>query len=112
MAVKLVLPNGKAVKLGEPHYKNRAGYDLLHLIIGSEGTLGIVTEAYLNIIPMPSTPIKRVLASFPNSRSVANAIKSLREARLLTSLLEFMDRDTIAAVNRDLENRIEESEAL
>jgi len=53
LALKVVLPNGKVAVLGEPLSKNRAGYDLVHLFVGSEGTLGIITEAWLRITPIP-----------------------------------------------------------
>ena len=112
LSVRLVLTTGKIVNLGEPLYKNRAGYDLLHLIVGSEGTLGIVTEAKLKIIPIPSFSIQRSLIYFSDTASVGRSIHALRESRIVPILFEFMDRQTIQAVNQDIENKFDEAEAV
>src|SRR5207302_8518175 len=53
LSLRVVLPNGKVANFGEPLAKNRAGFDLVHLMVGSEGTLGIVTEACLKLVPIP-----------------------------------------------------------
>lgn len=112
LSVRLILPGGEVVNLGEPLYKNRAGYDLLHLIIGSEGTLGIVTEAKLKIIPIPSISIQRSLIYFDDTSSVGRSIHALRESRIVPILFEFMDHQTIQLVNHDIEHKFDEAEAV
>jgi glycolate oxidase len=111
LSVRLVLPNGKVAKFGEPLPKNRAGYDLLHLIVGSEGTLGVITEAYLKIIPLPAVPMRRFLATFGSWDSVGDAITKMRSGGMLPGLFEFLDRDHIHALNQKLEKNFTEAEA-
>lgn len=112
LSVRLVLPSGNLVNLGEPLYKNRAGYDLLHLIVGSEGTLGVVTEAKLKIVPIPQVSVQRSLVYFADWTNVGRCIRALREARIVPILFEFMDRQTILAVNQDIENKFEDAEGV
>jgi len=71
LALKVLLPSGDVVKLGEPLNKNRAGYDLVHLFVGSEGTLGIILEAWLKIIPLPKRERKTVFAYVKDLESAA-----------------------------------------
>jgi glycolate oxidase len=111
MALRVVLANGNATRFGEPLSKNRAGYDLVHLMVGSEGTLGIITEAWLKIIPLPSVKTRRFLATFGDWESTGEVIKRLRSSRILPNLFEFLDRDNIQALNEKLEMNFEEAEA-
>jgi glycolate oxidase len=111
MALRFVLPNGMVTNFGEPLAKNRAGFDLVHLVVGSEGTLGIVTEAYLKIIPIPSISTKRFLVNFDDWESTGEVIKRLRSSKIMPHLFEFMDRDVIHALNDKLSMNFDESEA-
>ncbi len=111
LALRIVLPDGKVATFGEPLAKNRAGYDLVHLVVGSEGTLGIVTEAWLKILPIPTIPFRRMLVLFDDWASAGKAIQEFRVSRVVPRLMEFMDRGTIVAVNRALDLRLEEAEA-
>ena len=111
LALRIVLPDGKVATFGEPLPKNRAGYDLVHLVVGSEGTLGIVTEAWLKILPVPAAPFRRMLVLFDDWTSAGRAIQEFRVSRVIPRLMEFMDRGTVAAVNRALDLRLEEAEA-
>lgn len=112
LSVRVILPSGNVANLGEPLYKNRAGYDLTHLIVGSEGTLGVVTQACLKIIPIPRVLSSRILAYFPDWSKAGQSIKSIRESRISPLLLEFMDRETILAVNRDIEKKLDDAESV
>src|SRR5204863_449991 len=83
LALRVVLANGRSVTLGEPLAKNRVGYDLVHLMIGSEGTLGVVTEAHLKILPVPSVPFVRMLVTFDDWPSAGRAIQELRRRQVM-----------------------------
>lgn len=111
LAIKVVLPDGAIVKLGEPLPKNRAGYDLVHLFVGSEGTLGIITEAWLKIIPLPREKISRIFAQFDGWNYATRAIAEIRKRRFLPHLLEFMDRQTIEAIQGKIDISIPVYEA-
>ncbi|MEM3638155.1 MAG: FAD-binding oxidoreductase [Conexivisphaerales archaeon] len=103
LALKVVLPDGSVAVVGEPLPKNRAGYDLVHLFVGSEGTLGIITEAWLKIIPLPRVKIARIFAQFETWKSATRAIVEMRRRRLQPYLLEFMDGQTIEGVAGKIE---------
>ena len=111
MALRVVLPTGEVTSLGEPLPKNRAGYDLVHLFVGSEGTLGIITQATLKILPLPVVRVQRMLVQFADWPTAGEAIKGLRKARVVPDLLEFLDRETIIAVNQSYDFQVEEAEA-
>lgn len=111
VALRVVLPNGLVARFGEPLAKNRAGFDLVHLMIGSEGTLGIVTEAHLKIIPIPSVRTRRFLVTYDDWKSTGEVIKRLRSSKIMPHLFEFMDRDVIRALNEKVGMNWEESEA-
>ena len=101
LALRVVLADGSIVKFGEPLPKNRVGYDFVHLMCGSEGTLGLITEAWVKITPIPpkNAEHKRLLVFFDNWASAGKAIQKIRENRIQPVLLEFMDRDTMHSVN-------------
>ena len=112
LALRVVLPNGKVANFGEPLAKNRAGFDLVHLMVGSEGTLGVVTEAFLKIIPIPAIKTKRLLLTFDDWRSAGDAICALRKAKIQPHMFEFLDREVIRALNDKLHAGEEEAETL
>lgn len=111
VALRVVLPNGKVANFGEPLAKNRAGFDLVHLMVGSEGTLGVVTEAWLKVIPLPGSAPKRLLLTYGDWRSATDAICQLRASRIMPHIFEFLDRETVQAVNAHLDTKQEEAEA-
>lgn len=112
LALRVVLPDGKVARLGEPLVKNRAGYDLVHLIVGSEGTLGVVTEAWLKIAPLPAVRSRRFLVRLDDWESAGEVIKKLRSSKVLPHIFEFLDRDNIRALNEKLQMNWEEAEAI
>lgn len=111
LALRVVLANGRVATFGEPLAKNRVGYDLVHLMIGSEGTLGIVTEAHLKILPIPSVPLVRMLVTFDDWPSAGRAIQELRRRQIRANLMEFMDLETVLAVNAAFQMDFEQAEA-
>ncbi|MDA4133949.1 MAG: FAD-binding protein [Thaumarchaeota archaeon] len=111
MSMRVVLADGKVSRFGEPLAKNRAGYDLVHLFVGSEGTLGVITEACLKIIPLPTVKTRRFLVTFGDWESTGEVIRRLRSSKILPYLFEFLDRDNIQALNERLGMSLEEAEA-
>lgn len=111
LALRVVLPNGKVAKFGEALAKNRAGYDLVHLMVGSEGTLGVVTEAWLKIAPIPDVKTRRFMVTFDDWESAGEVIRRLRSSKILPNLFEFLDKDNIHALNEKLEMSFDEAEA-
>lgn len=111
VSLRVVLANGEATNFGEPLAKNRAGFDLVHLMVGSEGTLGIVTEACLKIIPIPVSKPKRLLLTFDDWRSASDAICELRASRIIPHMFEFLDKETMQALNKNFDMKQDEAEA-
>jgi len=94
-ALKIVLSNGEIIEVGKSTKKFVTTLDLMHLFIGSEGTLGIITEVILNIVPRPKSPATLV-ATFPNIAQAAAASTDLLKFR--PSMLEIIDQTTLRAV--------------
>ncbi|BCU70458.1 FAD-binding oxidoreductase [Stygiolobus caldivivus] len=102
LALKVVLPNGKIVKIGEPLRKNRGGYDLLHLFVGSEGTLGIITEIWLRIIPLPQRKTYTIISYVNDIEEAGQLIYLIRRNGIIPEIAEFIDGEVIRALNREL----------
>jgi D-lactate dehydrogenase (cytochrome) len=100
MRLEVVLASGDILKLGTRARKDSSGYDLLHLFVGSEGTLGIVTEATLKLEPVPAN-FSAVIAAFESIESAMQAVVEIVGAGLEPSALEFVDKETINALNTD-----------
>ncbi|MEM4302809.1 MAG: FAD-linked oxidase C-terminal domain-containing protein [Candidatus Caldarchaeum sp.] len=100
LALKVVLANGDVVIFGEPLAKNRAGYNLAQLMVGSEGTLGVIVEAWLKIAPIPDVSLRRVYAVFDSWSDAGNTILEIRKRRIVPRMLEFFDRVGIDAANK------------
>ncbi|BCU66907.1 FAD-binding oxidoreductase [Sulfolobales archaeon HS-7] len=110
LAVKVVLPNGHVVKVGEPLRKNRGGYDLVHLFVGSEGTLGVITEIWLRLIPKPREPTETILAYMRSFEDTAFVITEMRRRKILPDLAEYIDGDIIRLLNKHLNADLKESD--
>lgn len=97
MALEVVLANGEIIKTGGKLAKDVAGYDLTRLFVGSEGTLGIITEATLKLIPMPETK-KTILALYQDLEAAAKTVSKIIAQKIIPTTLEFLDQPTIEAV--------------
>ncbi|SDJ99866.1 glycolate oxidase subunit GlcD [Sediminibacillus albus] len=97
MGLEIVLPNGEIIRTGGKLAKDVAGYDLTRLFVGSEGTLGIITEATLKLIPMPETK-KTVLALYEDIDAAARTVSKIIASRIIPTTLEFLDQPTIKVV--------------
>ena len=98
LALQVVLADGRIVRTGGRNVKDAAGYSLTQLFVGSQGTLGVVTEAILRLRPTPP-PKQTLLAFFPTVEATGRAVASMTAAGLEPCTLELMDRVTIAAVD-------------
>jgi len=97
MQLEVVLPTGEITRVGAKTRKSVAGYDLTRLIVGSEGTLGVVTEATLRLLPLPACR-RTALALFPSMDNAAAAVSTIIRHRVVPTTLEFMDRTSIDSV--------------
>ncbi|MFJ9385350.1 FAD-binding oxidoreductase [Peribacillus sp. NPDC101481] len=97
IGLEVVTPTGEIIRTGGRTVKNVTGYDLTRLIVGSEGTLGIVTEAILRLIPKPLAR-KTLLASFVRIADSGHAITKILSNGILPSAMELMDNACIRAV--------------
>ncbi|MFO0933167.1 MAG: FAD-linked oxidase C-terminal domain-containing protein [Planctomycetota bacterium] len=110
LSLEAVTADGRVFRTGGKVRKDVAGYDLAHLIVGSEGTLAVVTEATLRLIPLPR--FRRVVfAPFPDLDAAARAIPALARARITPSALELMERSALAAAQAHLQRSIPGGEA-
>jgi glycolate oxidase len=98
LALEVVLADGRVIRTGGRNVKDVAGYSLTHLFVGSQGTLGITTEATLRLRPAPP-PKQTMLAFFGTLDAAGTAVAAMTRAGLEPCTLELMDRVTIAAVD-------------
>ncbi len=94
LALTVVLPNGDILDLGKPVTKSSSGYSLLHLVIGSEGTLGVITELTMKLIPAPQEDVSFLLP-FENIEAAISAVPKIKLAGLDPQSIEFMERDIV-----------------
>ncbi len=94
LAMTVVLPSGEVLKLGKAVCKTSSGYSLLHLMIGSEGTLGVITELTLKLIPKPIMDVSLLLPFEEISAAIAS-VPAIKLANLEPQSIEFMERDIV-----------------
>jgi glycolate oxidase len=111
LGLEVVLPDGRIMKTGSKTMKSVSGYDLTRLFVGSEGTLGVVTEITLKINPKP-TATSTALATFDNLEDAGRAISQIMYSGILPSVLEILGRHTITAINQNTELRLREVDAM
>ncbi|MCL2760619.1 MAG: FAD-binding protein [Desulfuromonadales bacterium] len=99
MGLEVVLPTGEIIRTGGETYKGVVGYDLTHLICGSEGTLGIITKIVLKLLPLPEAK-KTMLAIFDSIDGAAKAVSTIIKNKIIPTTLEFMDYATLQCVEK------------
>ncbi len=104
LGLEAVLPTGECIRTGGKVVKNVVGYDLTHLLVGSEGTLAIITKVILRLIPKPPMQVT-MRASFPSVRHAVNAVTLLIRARVIPAALELVDGECLDAVASYLDVR-------
>lgn len=97
MALEVVLPTGEVIRTGTRTVKAVTGYDLTGLMVGSEGTLGVVTEITVGLMPLPEHK-ETMLAMFTDLADAANTVSRIISAGILPATLEFLDNATICCV--------------
>lgn len=97
MGVEVVLPDGSVTFLGNKCVKDVAGYSMKDLFVGSEGTLGIITEVILKVLPRPKAR-KTMLALYDSMEAAAETISAIIAAKIIPCTLEFLDRATVQCV--------------
>lgn len=97
LGLEVVLPAGEIIHTGAQTIKAVVGYDLTKLMVGSEGTLGIVTKIILKLLPLPEVT-KTMLVVFTNMQDAAKTVSNIISSKIIPSTLEFMDKDSIKCV--------------
>ncbi|WEY90995.1 glycolate oxidase subunit GlcD [Bacillus subtilis] len=97
IGLEVVLANGDIIRTGGKLAKDVAGYDLTRLFVGSEGTLGIVTEAIVKLVPKPETK-KTLLALYENIDAAAQTVSDIIAAKIIPATLEFLDQPTLLVI--------------
>jgi glycolate dehydrogenase FAD-linked subunit len=101
LALEAVLPTGEVINTGSKAVKNVVGYDLTHVLVGSEGTLAIVTKVTLRLLPKPPANAT-MLATFAGVRSAVDAVSELIRRRVVPAALELIDSDSLQAIDANL----------
>lgn len=99
--LEVVLPNGKVVEFGGKIVKNSSGYSLKDLIVGSEGTLGIITKATLKLLPLPKKAIS-LLVPFNDLGQAIETVPKIIKSKSIPTAIEFMEREAITAAEEFL----------
>jgi len=94
LSMTVVLPSGQIVEFGKAVPKTSSGYSLMHLMVGSEGTLGIITQLTMKLIPKPQCDVS-LIVPFPDVESCIAAVPKIKLANLDPQSIEFMDLDIV-----------------
>lgn len=106
----VVLPDGRIMELGGKIAKNSSGYDLKQLLIGSEGTLGIVTQLVMRLIPLPKETIS-LLVPFGSLEACIETVPKIIRSRTIPTAVEFMERNVIQAAEEYLGSKFPDNSA-
>ena len=102
--LEVVLPNGEILKVGGKVVKNSSGYSIKDLLCGSEGTLGVVTEATLKLLPLPKKVVS-LLIPFPNLDLAISTVPKIIKSKAAPTAIEFMQREVILASEEFLDKK-------
>jgi glycolate oxidase len=108
--LEAVLPSGEIITCGGKLVKNVTGYNLIQLLIGSEGTLAVVTKIILRLLPLPKVQID-LLVPFDDFQAAADTVSDIIAHRILPTTIEFVERDSMLAVERLLQKAVPYSDA-
>ena len=111
LRLQVVLASGEIIRTGTRASKTSSGYDLVHLFTGSEGTLGVITEATLRLDPLPGQ-FSAVIAAFPGVGGATQAVTSIMGSGLLPAALEFLGPATVRILNASGEFKLPEHPVL
>jgi glycolate oxidase len=103
--VEAVLPSGEITQLGGKLVKNVTGYSLMQILIGSEGTLAIITKILLKLLPLPSERVD-LLVPFSSFTDAAETVSTIIKNKIVPCALEFMEKDVILAAEKLLEKEL------
>lgn len=102
--LEVVLPNGEVLRVGGKVVKNSSGYSIKDLVCGSEGTLGVVTEATLKLLPLPKKVVS-LLIPFPNLDQAISTVPKIIKSKAAPTAIEFMQREVILAAEEFLDKK-------
>ncbi len=111
LALQVVLPDGRVMRTGTRAMKSASGYDLTRLFVGSEGTLGVITEITLKIDPKPISH-RTVQAVFKRLEQAGKAVSEIMRKGIVPSVLEILDIHTIRCINQMTDIGLPEAEAI
>src|SRR5687767_6251945 len=97
LALEAVLPTGEIIRTGSKAVKNVVGYDLTQLLVGSEGTLAIITRVTLRLVPKPAVQAT-LQATFASIEAAVDAVSRLLTSRVVPATVEIIDQESLAAV--------------
>ena len=101
LALEAVLPTGDVIHTGSKAVKNVVGYDLTQLLVGSEGTLAVITKITVRLVPKPMANAT-MLATFDGIRGAVDAVSELIRRRVVPAAVELIDGDSLAAIEQNL----------
>jgi glycolate oxidase len=104
LGLQAVLPTGEIITTGGKVVKNVAGYDLTQLLVGSEGTLAIITRVVLRLVPLPAAQLT-LRATFASVADAARAVDRIVAERVVPAALELIDADSLDAIARHIGGR-------
>jgi glycolate dehydrogenase FAD-linked subunit len=111
LALEVVVPDGRILRTGSKCMKTSSGYDLTKLFVGSEGTLGVITEITLKINPKPPLT-STAMATFEDLEDAGRAVSEIMHSGILPSALEVVDQQTLIAINQNTDLDLPEVEAI